>query len=374
MRILHTVQRYAPDTGGSEEVVKQLSEQLVEFGHDVTVVTGTSSKRNFRELNGVQIAAFDCSGNVVEGIRGDAEGFRNFIRGSHADVMMNYAAQIWSTDLVFDLLPSLRMKKVLVPCGYSRLHDPLFAEYYRQMPAVLQSYDKAIYLSPDYIDTEFGRQHGLQNGLVIPNGADLREFTAERRGRFRRRFGLGERLIVLNVSNHSSLKGHDFFWRSTRQLRDLDVVPVLIGSAYVPAPKKWLTQCYAQCRFDAWRQNAFHLEDFPREGVVDAYMDADVFLFGSQVECSPLVMFESFASKTLFVTTNCGNVKDYDDIACLVNNENEAIDIVREYAAHPERFRDRIEKGHALFLQSLNWKAIAKEYESLYLELVSQAL
>ena len=103
-------------------------------------------------------------------------------------------------------------------------------------------------------------------------------------------------------------------------------------------------------------------------------MDADVFLFGSQVECSPLVMFESFASKTLFVTTNCGNVKDYDDIVCLVNNENEAIGVVREYAAHPERFRDRIEKGHALFLQSLNWKAIAKEYESLYLELVSQAL
>ncbi|MBI5471065.1 MAG: alpha-L-glycero-D-manno-heptose alpha-1,3-glucosyltransferase, partial [Ignavibacteriae bacterium] len=52
MKILHTVQRYAPDTGGSEEVVKQLSEYLVSFGHEVTVATGKSARRNFSVLNG----------------------------------------------------------------------------------------------------------------------------------------------------------------------------------------------------------------------------------------------------------------------------------------------------------------------------------
>ncbi|MBI5473769.1 MAG: glycosyltransferase family 4 protein, partial [Ignavibacteriae bacterium] len=311
-----------------------------------------------------------CSGNCVEGIRGDATEFREYVRASDVDVMMNYAAQIWSTDLLFDLLPSLRMKKVLVPCGYSRLHDPLFAEYFRRMPEVLAAYNKAIYLSPDYIDTAFGEQHGLQNGIVIPNGADLREFGAERRGRFRKRFGLGDRPIILNVSNHSTLKGHDFFWRCIRQLKDLNVAPVLIGSAYVPAPKKWLTQCYAQCRFESWRNGALHLEDWPRDGVADAYLDADLFLFGSRVECSPLVMFEAFASKTLFITTDCGNVKDYSNVVCVVNDEDEAIDVVRDYCGNKPAYAERIQRGYDLFLKSLNWEAIAHQYETLYAELI----
>ena len=371
MKILHTVQRYAPDTGGSEEVVKQISEYLVSWGHDVTVVARPTPRRDFRELNGVKIVEFDCDGNAVEGIRGEGEAFRDFVRHFDGDVMMNYAAQIWSSDLVFDLLPSLRMKKVLVPCGYSRLHDPFFADYFKAMPEVLRQYDKVIYLSNDYIDTEFGREHHLQNGIVIPNGADRREFRGDRKGRFRKRFSLGERPVILNVSNHSTLKGHDFFWRCIRQLHDLDVAPVLIGNPYVSWWKKWLKDCYTECRISARREGAVLLEGFHRDGLIDAYVDADIFLFGSKVECSPLVMFEAFASKTLFVTTDCGNVKDYDDVVCVVRSEEDALQIVREYIANPARYAQRINRGYQLFQESLNWESIARRYESLYRGLAS---
>jgi glycosyltransferase involved in cell wall biosynthesis len=319
----------------------------------------------------VQIVEFDCRGNSVHGIRGEAERFRDFVRSFHGDVMMNYAAQIWSSDLVFDLLPSLRMKKVFVPCGYSALRDPRFAEYFRTMPDVLRHYDSVVYLSENYLDTEFGRQHGLQNGIVIPNGADAREFAEARRGKFRQQFGLGERKIVLNVSNHSSLKGHDFFWKSIRQLHDLDVAPVLIGNPYVSWWKKWLKECYTECRMSALREGGLLLEGLPRDRVVDAYSDADIFLFGSKVECSPLVMFESFASRTLFVTTDCGNVKDYRDVVCIVQREAEAVEIVRDYCAHPAQYDERIERGYRLFQRSLNWEAIARQYETLYSKLVS---
>jgi glycosyltransferase involved in cell wall biosynthesis len=369
VRILHTVQRYAPDTGGSEEVVKQLSEYLVSFGHDVIVATGVSAGRDFSELNGVKIVEFNCVGNSVEGIRGDVEGFRKFIRQSDAEVMMNYAAQIWSSDLVFDLLPAERMKSVFVPCGYSRLHDPLFADYFTSMPAVLQRYDKVVYLSDDYFDTAFGHEHGLTNGVTIPNGADLREFGKERRGKFRRQFDLGNRKIIINVSNHSKLKGHEFFWNCVESLREVDVTAVLIGNPYVSFPKKWLSECYAQCKLRSMRKHAILLEDYPRESVVEAYMDADVFLFGSQVECSPLVMFEAFASKTLFVTTDCGNVKDYADIVCIVRDESEAIRVISDFFREPAKYEDRIEKGFQLFLQRLNWASIARQYEQLYNEL-----
>src|SRR5690242_3204089 len=213
MKILHTVQRYFPDVGGSEEVVRQVSEQLVRFGHEVIVATGATPARTSRMLNGVRIEEFQCTGNAVEGIRGEGERFRAFAGSCGADIMMNYAAQIWSTDLLFDMLPALRMKKVLVPCGYSRLHDARFAQYFSAMPAVLRSYDGVIYLSDNYIDAAFGREHGLANGVTIPNAASAAEFPfagPARRGAFRERRGLGNRCMVLNVSNHSTLKNHRF--------------------------------------------------------------------------------------------------------------------------------------------------------------------
>jgi glycosyltransferase involved in cell wall biosynthesis len=370
LKILHTVQRYAPDTGGSEEVVKQLSEYLDSFGHEVTVATSKSSRRSFTELNGVKIVEFDCGGNIVDGIRGDFESYRRFVQNGNYNVMMNYAAQIWSTDLVYDLLPALATKKVMVPCGYSQLSNPRYAEYFRQLPRILRAYDAVVYLSDNYIDKSFGDHHGLVNGIVIPNAADRREFFGRQVGMFRKRYNLDGKTIILNVSNHSRLKNHNFFWKAISLLNDPAVTPVLIANAYHPSPKKWLTECYATCRIRGWLPGTLLLENLPRDEVVQAYCDADAFVFGSIVECSPLVMFEAFASRTLFVTTNCGNVRDYEDVVCLVETEKEAVDIVREFMAHPQRFAGRIEKGYRKFLDRLNWKTIAREYERLYQKLL----
>ena len=41
-----------------------------------------------------------------------------------------------------------------------------------------------------------------------------------------------------------------------------------------------------------------------------AYAAADLFVFGSQVECSPLVLFEAVASGTPFVSTAAGNAEE----------------------------------------------------------------
>lgn len=370
MKILHTVQRYAPDSGGSEEVVRQLSEHLVSFGHEVTVATGKSATTRPESLNGVAIREFRCAGNSVEGIRGSANDYVDFVRTGRFDLMMNYAAQIWSSDLIYELLPSLGMKKVFVPCGYSRLTDPLFRGYFERMPAILRAYDRVVYLSANYLDSRFAEVHGLHNGIVIPNGADTREFMPVKDGAFRERFGLDDEVLILNVSNHSQLKNHRFFWNAVGKLRGDRVKPFLVGNAYFHSPKKWLKECYSECRIKGVRYAVPVLEDLPRNIVVEAFRDADIFLFGSKVECSPLVMFEAFASKTLFITTDCGNVKDFGDIACIVSDEREAVDIIRDYLQRPQRYRERIEKGYDLFVSELNWEAIARRYEQLYLGLV----
>ncbi len=47
--------------------------------------------------------------------------------------------------------------------------------------------------------------------------------------------------------------------------------------------------------------------DLPREKVVDAFFEADLFVFASKVEYSPLVLFESAAAGTPFLTVPVGN-------------------------------------------------------------------
>lgn len=370
MKILHTVQRYYPDSGGSEEVVKQLSERLVSQGHNVTVLTGKSPHRNFSHHNGVRIVDFDIKGNIAEGIHGEIDSFKNFMRSEHFDIIMNYAAQIWSTDLFFGMLHELKAKKVLVPCGYSALQNPKYSEYFSALPSVLRQYDALVYLSPNYIDTKFGEQYNLTNGIIIPNAADENEFHNIPTGGFKKKYNLSNKNLIINVSNHSLLKGHKFFWDSITQLRNEDVCGVLIGNPYFGGVKKWVKECYLQCKIQGVRFNRQLFENLPREDVVRAYIDADVFIFGSEVECSPLVMFESFASKTLFVTTNCGNVADYGDIVCLVENVEEAVSVVKKYLDNKQQFQERLDKGYHLFNTTLNWTTVSKQYEQLYLKLL----
>src|SRR4051794_25983315 len=129
MKILHTVEFYAPSTGGAQEVVKQLSERMVAAGHDVTIATTKLADRTQKTMNGVKIAEFAIQGNQVLGITGETETYKQFLRDGDFDIMMNYAAQQWATDLAFEALGDIQAKKVIVPCGYSSLNNPDFADY-----------------------------------------------------------------------------------------------------------------------------------------------------------------------------------------------------------------------------------------------------
>ena len=52
MRILHTVESYYPQKNGMSEVVRQISEGLVQLGHEVFVATTKCSNRVLKNFNG----------------------------------------------------------------------------------------------------------------------------------------------------------------------------------------------------------------------------------------------------------------------------------------------------------------------------------
>jgi nucleoside-diphosphate-sugar epimerase len=80
MKILHAVEFYPPSVGGAQTVVQQISERLAARGHEVTVVTSHLDARAAETLHGVGIVSFRASGNLVNGLRGEIDRYRDYVR------------------------------------------------------------------------------------------------------------------------------------------------------------------------------------------------------------------------------------------------------------------------------------------------------
>lgn len=371
MRILHTVQLYHPKVGGSEEVVKQISERLAARGHEVTVATAAEPTRKSAVINGVHIEEFNVSGSEVRGIIGNPKPYADFLTSGRFDVIMNYAAQIWSTDLALPILDSIQAAKVIVPCGYSGLRDPDFKSYFQAMPEYLKKYDAAIYLSNHYQDKLFADRHKLKNSIVIPNGADEQEFTASPLG-FRRRYGIKTKYLLICVANHYNLKGHQMIIEAFNKLGRTDVTLAIIGNPVADGWRKWRIECYKQCRAASLKNRRIKiLTDVPRPWVVSAYQEADLFVFGSMVECSPLVIFESMAAGLPFISTEVGDVKERAAFGQLVASGAEMTQQINTWLNNPERRATIGQAAQAEWRAHYSWDKIADQYETLYQRLVS---
>lgn len=368
LSILHTVQFYNPHIGGSETVVQQISERLAKRGHYVTVATTKLDNRDFKELNGVQIEEFSIKGSLGSGISGnDIVRYKEFLCNHPSNVMMNYAAQQWATDLAFEVLQSTRNQRVnvIAPCGYSALSDsrtirwPKFIEYFnRIIPMFVPQYDAAVYHSAYYQDYEYAKEHGFINSVIIPNGVADEEFSKSPHVSFREKYNIKTRFFGLCVANFYTGKGQDRVIGCVRQMNRKDFTMVFIGKE---------GNQLANLKAQATGLNVRFCVGISREDTIAAYHEADIFLFGSYIETSPLVIIEAKASKTPFVSTNCGNVHEWKGgIAVhpneMVTNANRILD--------DEKLRKQlVEEGWREWKEKLTWESIVDKYEDLYLRL-----
>ena len=173
MKILLTVDFYEPSVGGTQKVVKELAERFYSAGHDVYVATTKLADRKTHRINGVKIIEFAISGNKISGIKGEKSRYQNYLVSGGFDVILNYAAQQWTSDLMFDVLDQITAKKVIVPCGFSALGYWHTKRYFRDMPFWLKKYDAVIFTSKHYQDYDFALRNNIPNRHVIPNGASL---------------------------------------------------------------------------------------------------------------------------------------------------------------------------------------------------------
>lgn len=377
MKILHTVESYYPEVGGMAEMVGQISERLVVLGHEVTVATGKIPERKEKTINGVRIAQFAVSGKAVFGIRGETEKYRNFLIRSSFDVVTNFAAQQWATDIALPVLDRIQAKKVFVPAGFSGLYLPYYRNYYEKMKKWMKQYDMNIFLSGNYRDINFARKNNIRKIKIIPNGASKEKFLEKDGINIRKRLNIpDDHFLVLNVASHTGMKGHSETIKIFCKAK-MDKATLLIIGKH----SKMIHGCYAQCQLMKLISGKnILIKDITREQTVAAFKTADIFLFTSRIECSPIVIFESIAAKTPFLTCNVGNAKEIIEwtkggrlLPTHINRQGYSRAKVIQSARilkNCYRNRSRLflmgDLGHKAWLKNFTWEKIAKKYERLY--------
>lgn len=411
MKILHTVESYTPDINGMQEVVRQISERLVDRGHDVTIATSFNPKRNSNIINGVKIVSFNICGNLVAGLSGDIKKYEDFLLNNKFDVTVNFAAQQWATDIFLLNIDKINSKKVFVPTGFSLLNHPKFKSYYNQMRDWMKKYDANIFLSENYRDINLANSAGIEKKYIIPNGADEREFIIkDTKLDIRTKLKIKSRFLLLTVGSHTGLKGHHDSTTIFKKSNIPSSVLVINGNHPKITPRSFIiniikifihafkksckiNNCGLTCFFSAFIFNIspkrifdkkkIILANLDREELVSIYKAADLFLFPSNIECSPIVLFEAVASKTPYLTTDVGNSKEitqWTNGGIVLPTEidskgysnviiNEAVRILEILYKNSERRDILAFNGYDSFEEKFTWQKIAEKYEKLYLEL-----
>jgi glycosyltransferase involved in cell wall biosynthesis len=374
-----------------QEVVKQLSERLVLLGHSVTVATSQNSQRNRTITPGVKIKEFEISGNAVRGYSGNTSEYQQYVQSGDFDVVTNFAAQQWATDLILPILLKIKAKKVFVPTGFSGLRNPIYQQYFKQMPKWMMQYDMNVFLSDTYQDINFAKQHGVTKTTLIPNGAAADEFLPISPLDVRKLLGIPvNHFLIIHVGSHTGEKGHAEAIKMFAKARIPNSTFLLIANNFGGG-------CTTRCQASSWlfqfnpaqrlTNKALLVRNLTRLQTVAAYQQADLFLFPSNIECSPIVLFECLASKTPFLVTDVGNSREiisWTQAGWLLPTEIWKKGLMRvtigpstillEKLYHDQTARAEMQtSGFWAFEQRFSWEKIALQYESLYKNLVTTA-
>lgn len=424
MKLLFCSEFFYPSVGGAQEVMRQLAIRMAGLGHDVTVVTSKLTTRLSDQYCGVSIKSFAIAGNLVNGMKGEVDEYQRFLIENDFDLVFIYAAQQWTFDALWDVLPNLKIGKVFVPCGYSGLMNPNYREYFYRLPSILKHFDALVYHARNYRDYEFGKQFGLEGkSILIPNGADDREFANYPDPDFRSRMLISENaLVLLTVGSLTGAKGHLELVRAFEQLNLKEQYGVLLlngnrmpiqynsetlmgrisktlryvrSNSFTRVLKTSIRAILSSIgfrfgyfanlekkikRINKMKDRKVMQCDLDRADLIQAYFTADLFVFASNIEYSPLVLYEACAGGVPFLSVSSGNAEEIakwtgggkvidvnpDKDGYTRVSPNVLSSEIEQLLDDRELRKTMADSGRNAWQTRYNWDVLSKEYLELF--------
>jgi len=381
MKILHTVQSYLPARNGMQTVVQEISERLVEKGHDVTIATSGTLVDSI--INGVMVKHFDCAGNYTTGITGEIQRYKDYIMDLNYDILVNFAAQQWATDALLPILNSIKKKKVFVPTGFSGLYNADYTDYFQRMRQWMRQYDMNVFHSYDYRDITFARKQCVPKDkiITIPNGASEKEFESPYIPNIRKQMSTPENhLLILLVGSHTGQKGHSEAIKIFRKAKIGPSTLVIVG-------EKTGKRCTFYCNLAHYLSTSDKRIiscSLSRGFAIALFHAADLFLFPSNIECAPIVLYEAMASRTPFLATDVGNASEIvhrNQCGVILPTKidgggyshayiDSSVQALEKLANNIDERKRLGENGYNAWKTHYTWEQIAGQYERLYEGLV----
>ncbi|HWE52287.1 MAG TPA: glycosyltransferase family 4 protein [Bryobacteraceae bacterium] len=376
MRLLHVSRDYYPDTSGVAEVTYQMTAELARRGHDVWVATGPQlHPLQSPPTPGVQVRRFDVSGDCRVGVRGDVPGFVDFVVSGNWDAVTIHDVVGWPITLLLPHLQRLSGVKVTVNHSDALLQHPAYRRHRQELGAALRNVDHTVVLSHSLLNEEFYREFNLAPAVVIPNGVDLEQWAAPPSD-LRKAWGIGDRPWLLTVSNHSGVKRHDRFFRAVTLVRDAipEAIGTVLGRSHY-ASRFGLSKlgirgvrggCWYRCKFAELTGRGVSLQSSgTRADAISAIREADILFLTSDSEASPLVILESMAAGTPWISWDVGCVRDHVG-GIVVNSCHEMAEAAKSLIENPEYRKELGAEGKRRVQEKHSWQQVVTAYEQLY--------
>jgi len=201
--------------------------------------------------------------------------------------------------------------------------------------------------------------------IELGAGIDLEELTAPEidGARFRRKYGLEGRKIVLFVGRKELFKRYDMALAAVELIADERVRLVMIGRDVDGQPISSAHACW--------------LGEVDRRDLLDAYDACDIFLLPSENESFGMVFLEAWARrKPVIGNVSCGPVADLiddGDNGYLCSSPQEIAERIAQLLANPQLATRLGEAGYQKVSARYTWDTIAKMVRDLYSRLGAQA-
>ena len=240
------------------------------------------------------------------------------------------------------------------------------------MPKALNLFDRVVYLSHKidkdrFLDQKLSQRLGLRNGRVVPNGVDVSAHDGAPHG-FRKKYGVSDSsLMVLCVGKYATMKNEAGVASAFLRSGVSDATLVMIGPEI---------NAYAQDIITLWESAPHRKQDvrllclggLSSSEILAAYRDADLFVQASRTECFPLVLLDAMASRTAFISTDVGCVRDLPG-GITVHRECELSSAIRRLADGPALRAELAENGRRACEHQYSWDCISSQYAQLIDEL-----
>ena len=343
---------YPFHVGGSEMVIKNISEQLVSFGHDVSV-SGWDVKNDMVREN---VSIKTLNNNKLKSVL------------ESNDVIIVFSDAFLQLDQLLRLNDAYGKKIILFPVGFTAAKASTYLH-----KLILDRAGKIKFVCHDnvYVDAKMLEEYNLPYS-VISNGISALEFNESKPKSYS-----NEVLRLLCVANAFPKKGHaELFAVCDLLSQELPIeLNIYCHTPSWDVGKRLQSQLVNYSKSRPYKVK-FNI-DKPREEVVKSFYDNNLFLFCSLKEVAPLCVIESCAAGTPWVSFDVGNVSNVPGGLvndCVTKDHNGYI------IPSPELFKkqvllikdaisadnySRLSLQGIEFASSRTWERIAFEYDAV---------